>query len=253
VEAQYVTPPMAGGSGWAGSQTAYAGVYSEVTARAEADLALSQKTDTVSAQITTTASNLTAAINTEQTARVTGDSANASAITTVQANLDSVNSTLSASVQTNANAYADLNGRVAASYTIKTQITSNGRTYIAGLGVGVDNSSGTVESQVLVAASRFAILDPNGTAVSSPFIVQGGQVFMSSAFIADASITNAKIGGIIQSNAVGANGQPRWSLDKNGVLTLNGANYGSGYLTINDSTVTVYDSNNVLRVRLGLW
>jgi predicted phage tail protein len=142
---------------------------------------------------------------------------------------------------------------VSASYTIKTQITSNGRTYIAGIGVGVDNSSGTVESQVLVAASRFAILDPNGTAVSSPFVVQGGQVFMSSAFIADASITNGKIGGVLQSNAVGANGQPLWVLDKNGSLTMNGNNAGSGYLTVTSQQVCVFDGSGTLRVRLGLW
>jgi predicted phage tail protein len=261
LQAQYSPAPLAGDpAGFAGNPTAYAGVYSEMTARAEADLALSQKTDTVSAAITTASSNMTAAINAETQARVDADSATASQITTVQAsvttvqsNLDGVNNTLTAAVQTNANAYADLNGRVAASYTIKTQITSNGRTYIAGIGVGVDNSSGTVESQVLVAASRFAILDPNGTAVSSPFVVQGGQVFMSSAFIADASITNAKISGNIQSNAVGANGQPRWVLNRDGTLQLNGANGGSGYLLMNDSQLLVYDGNNTLRVRLGLW
>jgi predicted phage tail protein len=261
LQAQYSPSPLAGDpAGFAGNPTAFAGVYSEMTARAEADLALSQKTDTVSAAITTASSNMTAAINAETQARVDADSATASQITTVQAsvttvqsNLDGVNNTLTAAVQTNANAYADLNGRVAASYTIKTQITSNGRTYIAGIGVGVDNSSGTVESQVLVAASRFAILDPNGTAVSSPFVVQGGQVFMSSAFIADASITNAKISGNIQSNAVGANGQPRWVLNRDGTLQLNGANGGSGYLLMNDSQLLVYDGNNTLRVRLGLW
>jgi predicted phage tail protein len=250
LQAQYKPSPLAGDPNtYAGDITAYAGVYSEMTARAEADLALATKTDAVQAQLSTTSSNLTAMVNTETTARVTGDAANASAITTVQANLDTTN----AAVQTNANAYADLNGRVSASYTIKTQITTGGRTYIAGIGIGIDNNSGTVESQVLVAAQRFAILDNTGSAVSSPFIVSGGQVFMSSAFIQDASITNAKISGVIQSNSVGANGQPRWVLDKNGVFTMNGANTGSGYLTITDSLVSVYDGNGTLRVRLGLW
>jgi predicted phage tail protein len=250
LQAQYRPSPLAGDPNtYAGDITAYAGVYSEMTARAEADLALAQKTDTVQAQITTASSNLTAMVNTETTARVTGDAANASAITTVQANLNDTN----AAVQTNATAYANLNGQLSASYTIKTQITTGGRTYIAGIGVGIDNTSGTVESQVLVAAQKFAILDNTGSAVSSPFIVSGGQVFMSSAFIQDASITNAKISGVIQSNSVGANGQPRWVLDKNGVFTMNGANTGSGYLTITDSLVSVYDGNGTLRVRLGLW
>jgi predicted phage tail protein len=282
VEAAYFVAPVAGDPGtYAGAVTAWAGVYSEGTARAEADLALATKTDTVAAQITTTSSNMTAAINTETQARVDADAATASQITTLQASVasntaaiqteqtarsdgDSANAqaitTLtatvnnnSAAIQTNANAYADINGRVAASYTIKTQITSNGRTYIAGIGVGVDNTSGTVESQVLVSASRFAVLDPNGSAVSSPFVIQGGQVFMSSAFIADASITNAKIGGVIQSNAIGANGSPLWILDKNGGISFNGANGGSGHLDINSSTMSVYDGAGTLRVRVGIW
>lgn len=250
ITAQVVIPEMAGDTGsYAGDTTVYAGVWSETSARAEADLALSQKVDTVTAQISNAATTLLAAVQTETQARTDADSAMASQITTVQAQANAN----AAAVQTVAQSYADLNGRVSASYQIKTQITTNGRTYIAGIGVGVDNTSGTVESQVLVAASRFAVLDPNGSAVSSPFVIQGGQVFMNSAFIGTGWITNAMIGGVIQSTSVGANGQPRWSLDKNGVLTMNGANAGSGYLTINDSTVMVYDGNGTLRVRMGIW
>jgi predicted phage tail protein len=290
ISAQIVIPNMAGATGdYAGSTTVYAGVWSESSARAEADLALAVKTDTTAAMFQAATSNLTAAVQTETTARVTGDSALASQVTTVQANVDTaaantlalvqteqtarangdsanataitnvqasvnnVNTTLSAAVQTNANAYADLSGKVSASYTIKTQITANGRTYIAGIGVGTDNNGGIIESQVLLSASRVAILDPNGTAVTAPFVVQGGQVFISQALIGTAWITNGNIADIIQATAQGANGQPRWKLDKNGTLTMNGANAGSGYLTISDSTVQVYDGAGTLRVRLGLW
>lgn len=250
ISAQIVIPEMAGSTGdYAGSTTVYAGVWSEQSARAEADLAQAQKTETVTAQMTSANVALSAAVQTETTARIAADSAQASQITTVQAQADAN----TAAVQTVATSYADLNGRVAASYQIKTQITANGRTYIAGIGVGVDNSSGTVESQVLVSASRFAVLDPNGSAVSSPFVVQGGQVFISQAFIGTGWIQNAMIGDVIQSTAVGANGQPRWRLDKNGTLTMNGANGGSGYLTLSDSTLQVYDNNGTLRVRVGLW
>lgn len=250
VVAQVVIPEMAGSTGdYAGSTQVYAGVWSEQSARAEADLALAQNIETTTAQISSTSTKLLAAVQTETQARTDADSAQASQITTVQAQANAN----SAAVQTVASSYADINGRVAASYQIKTQITANGRTYIAGIGIGVDNSSGTVESQVLVSASRFAILDPNGSAVSSPFVVQGGQVFLNQAFIGTAWIQNANIGDVIQSTAVGANGQPRWKLDKNGTLTLNGANGGSGYLTLSDSTLLVYDNNGTLRVRLGLW
>ncbi len=83
--------------------------------------------------------------------------------------------------------------------------------------------------------------------------IQGGQVFISQAFIGTSWITNAMIGDVIQSTTVGANGQPRWKLDKNGTLTMNGVNGGAGYLTISDSTMQVFDAAGTLRVRLGLW
>lgn len=250
VVAQVVIPPMAGSTGdYAGSTQVYAGVWSEQSARAEADLALAKNVDTVTAQISSTGTKLLAAVQTETQARIDADSAQAQQITTVQAQANEN----TAAVQTVATSYADLNGRVAASYQIKTQITTNGRTYIAGIGVGVDNSSGVVESTVLVSASRFAVLDPNGSAVSSPFVIQGGQTFISQAFIGTGWITSANIANVIQSTAVGANGQPRWLIDKNGTITLNGANGGSGYMTLNDSTLLVYDNNGTLRVRLGLW
>jgi predicted phage tail protein len=250
VTAQVVIPEMAGSTGdYAGSTQVYAGVWSEQSARAEADLALARDVETTTAQISSTKTTLLAAVQTETQARVDADSSMASQITTVQAQANAN----TAAVQTVANSYADLNGRVSASYQIKTQITTNGRTYIAGIGVGVDNTSGVVESTVLLSASRVAILDPNGSAVSSPFVVQGGQVFISQAFIGTGWIQNAMIGDVIQSTAVGANGQPRWKLDKNGTLTMNGANGGSGYLTLSDSTLLVYDNNGTLRVRLGLW
>jgi predicted phage tail protein len=282
ISAQIVIPNMAGATGdYAGSTTVYAGVWSESSARAEGDLALAVKTDTTAAMFQSATSTLTAAVQTETTARVTSDTALATEITTVQANVDATEaliqneslaratadtaqaqqiSTLqttvgqnSAAIQTNANSYADLSGKVSASYTIKTQITANGRTYIAGIGVGTDNNGGIIESQVLLSASRVAILDPNGTAVTAPFVVQGGQVFISQALIGTAWITNGNIADVIQATAVGANGQPRWKLDKNGTLTMNGANAGSGYLTISDSTVQVFDGAGTLRVRLGLW
>jgi len=250
VSAQVVIPEMAGSTGdYAGSTQVYAGVWSEQSARAEADLALAKNVETTTAQISSTKTTLLAAVQTETQARVDADSAMSSQITTVQAQANAN----TAAVQTVANSYADLNGRVAASYQIKTQITANGRTYIAGIGVGVDNTSGVVESQVLVSASRFAVLDPNGSSVTAPFVIQGGQAFISQALIGVGWIQNANIGDIIQSTSVGANGQPRWKLDKNGTLTMNGANGGSGYLTLSDSTLLVYDNNGTLRVRLGLW
>lgn len=91
---------------------------------------------------------------------------------------------------------------LAAMYTIKTQITADGRTYMAGVGVGVYNNQGVIESQVIVAASKFAVLDPNTTgSLRAPFIIQGGIVYMDTAFIRDGTITNAKIADATITNA----------------------------------------------------
>ncbi|VFR82801.1 Phage tail fiber protein [plant metagenome] len=119
--------------------------------------------------------------------------------------------------------------QLAAMYTIKTQITSGGRTYLAGIGVGVENNEGIIESQVLVAADRFAVIHPNGTTTTVPFVIQGGQVFMNQAFIADGTITNAKIGQVIQSDNYVA-GVQGWRIDKAGGFEMNGL--GSGYRVV---------------------
>lgn len=239
-------PPMAGSTADAAGSTArMAGVWSEQSARAEADMANAQRTDAVAAVV----GNASALIQAETVARATADTAFASQITDVQAKV----ADNAAAVQTVAQSYADLNGRVSASYQIKTQITANGRTYIAGIGVGVDNSSGVVESQVLLAASRVAIIDPNGAAITTPFVVQGGQVFISQALIGTGWITNLMIGDVIQSNVTGANGQPRWKLDKNASLTQTGPNNGDGYTVSDENGSRTFDGNGTMRTRLGRW
>lgn len=59
---------------------------------------------------------------------------------------------------------------------------------------------GTLQSQSLVSADRFAVVNTiAGGAISVPFAVHGGQVFMNSAFIQDDTITTVKIGSVIQS------------------------------------------------------
>jgi predicted phage tail protein len=190
VSAQVVIPPEAGDStAFAGATTVFAGIYTEQSARAEADLALASQVNNVSAQVNTYSNAYFAAVQVETTARISADAATASQLTTVQASVDSN----TAAVATNAASFADINGRVSASYQIKTQVTTGGRTFIAGIGVGVDNNSGTVESQVLVTADRFAVLETTGSGTFAPFVIQGGQAFINSAFIGTAYITTAKI------------------------------------------------------------
>lgn len=245
-----ITPPMAGDAEeYAGDDTMYAGVWSLQSAIAEGDMAVAQKVETVAAQMNSATATLSAAVQTEAKARVDADSAMAQQITTVQAKANEN----AAAVQTVAQSYADLNGRVSASYQIKTQITSDGRTYIAGIGVGVDNNNGIIESQVLVSAQRFAVVDPNnGGSMIVPFVVQGGQVFIRQALIGAGWITNAMIGSYIQSDNYIA-GRQGWRLDKSGWFEINAADGSGNRLVLDGSSVRVYDGNGMLRVRMGMW
>jgi predicted phage tail protein len=208
ISAQVVIPPEAGSTtDFAGSTTVFAGIYTEQSARAEADLALASQVNNVTAQVNTYSNSLFAAVQVETTARISADAATASQLTTVQTQVNQN----SAAVATNAAAYTDLNGRVSASYTIRAQVTTGGRTYISGIGVGIDNNSGVVESQVLVTADRFAVLETSGNSTFSPFVIQNGQAFINQAFIgsawittatiADANITTAKIANAAITNA----------------------------------------------------
>lgn len=141
---------------------------------------------------------------------------------------------------------------LAAMYAIKTQLTVDGRTYIAGIGVGVENNDGIIESQVLVAASRFAVLDPNVAGqVIAPFVIQDGQVLINDAVIGTGRITNAMIGSFIQSNNYVA-GAAGWRLDKSGSLEINGTAAGMGRLLINNQRVRIFHPNGVLAIDLGI-
>lgn len=150
----------------------------------------------------------------------------------------------------------DLINELAAMYTIKTQLTADGRTYLAGIGVGIENNDGIVESQVLLAASRVAIIDPNtgASSIVSPFVVQGGQVFINSAVINSATIQQALIGQTLESVAKLPNGQPVLSLNfQTGEIKLNGTAADGRRLSVNNQLIQVFDKNGTLRVRLGIW
>jgi hypothetical protein len=162
-----------------------AAITSEQTARANADGALSTRIDTVAANVAANA----AAITSEQTARANAEGALSSRIDTVSASAGNAN----AAAQTAATAIADTNGKLAAMYTIKVQTSANGHKYMAALGLGVENNGGVQESQILASAQRFAIIDESSGNLVTPFVVQGGQVFINEAFIGNAWIGNAQI------------------------------------------------------------
>ncbi|WP_265347345.1 DUF1983 domain-containing protein, partial [Escherichia coli] len=93
--------------------------------------------------------------------------------------------------------------------------------YNSGMAMQLTASGGSVVSQVLFIADRFAIIrNAASGAYTLPFVVQNDQVFMNNALIQDGSITNAKIGNVIQSNNYIA-GQQGWMINKNGGSEFN--------------------------------
>jgi predicted phage tail protein len=156
-------------------------------------------------------------------------------------------------IQQNSSIINDVNGKVTANWSVKMQYNSGTGQYItAGVGLGIENGPAGLQSQFLVSADRFAIVNSlAGGAISVPFAVQGGQVFMNSAFIQDGTITNAKIGDYISSTNY-VMGQTGWAIFKNGGFEMNGQGAGQARLAINNSSVKLYHSNGNLAINLSV-
>lgn len=137
---------------------------------------------------------------------------------------------------------------LAAMYTIKTQYTLDDRLYLAGIGVGVENNEGIIESQVLIAADRFAVIHPNDAGgVTTPFVIQGGDVFINSAFIQDATIGSAKLQNWLYSDSLDVNGNPIIGINfRTGVIQSGqtGYNNGNGFWLGNDGGTTKFSLGN---------
>jgi predicted phage tail protein len=181
-------------------------------------------------------------------------SSTATAITQLTASVNSANDANAqntAAIQQTASAYADTAGKLTTMWSVKMQITAGGQYVAAGIGLGIENTGAGLQSQFLVSADRFAIVNSiAGGAVSVPFAVQKGQVFMNSAFIQDGTITNAKIGSYISSTNYIA-GQLGWILNKDGTFEINSPLGGGGRQVINSFGGKVFDANGVKRYQWG--
>ena len=153
-------------------------------------------------------------------------------------------------ISTNAQAIANVSGDLKAMYSIKVAVDANGKQYAAGMGIGVENTPSGMQSQVLFLADRFAVMAQAGGAVTLPFVIQNGQVFIRETFIQDGTIGNTKIGNYIQSNNYVA-GSVGWRLDKGGTFENYGSTPGEGAMKQTNQTISVKDANNVLRVQIG--
>jgi predicted phage tail protein len=239
--------------GW----TSTASIATEEKVRTSENYAMAQRLTTLDAEVGDNAANITEleqVVATNNSAMVTKtDQLSVSVAQNTSAigsNTSAINVN-TAAIQQTATAFADTNGKLSTMWSVKMQVTADGKYVAAGIGFGIENTGAGLQSQFLVSADRFAIVNSMaGGAISVPFAVQGGQVFMNQAFIQDGTISNAKIGSYISSTNYIA-GQQGWILNKDGTLEINGIVPGQGRLVINSLNVSVYDANNVLRVRLG--
>ncbi len=188
-----------------------------------------------------------AAYSREVVVRASQNEALVTATETLQASIGSN----TAAVQQTSQAVASLDGRLSASYTVKLQVTSNGQYVMAGIAAGIESVGGILQSQILMSADRFALVNSlAGGTISTPFVAQNGQLFLGPTFIMDGTITNAKIGSFISSTDYIA-GERGWILRKDGTLEINGSGAGGGRLVVTNRSVRVYDTNKVKRVQLG--
>lgn len=157
----------------------------------------------------------------------------------------------SASVQVTSQALAALDNKASTMWSVKMQVNAQGQYVAAGIGLGIENGPAGLQSKFLVSADLFAVVNGINGTLSSPFAVQGGQVFMNEAFIQDGTITNAKIGSYISSTNYVA-GQQGWILNKSGTFEINGTVAGQGRLLINNQRLRIYHANGNLAIDLGV-
>ena len=227
--------------GW----TSTAAIATEEKVRASETEASARRLATLDAQVASNAANVT---QLEQVV-VTNQQATAQQLTQLSTTVGDQQT----AIQQNTSIINDVSGKVAANWSVRMQYNSGTGQYITtGVGLGIENTDAGLQSQFLVSADRFAIVNTiAGGAVSVPFAVQGGQVFMNSAFIQDASIGVAKLTQSIQS-ANYVPGQTGLKINfVTGEFELNSTIGVGGRQTINNRGGKVYDELGAKRYQWG--
>lgn len=182
--------------------------------------------------------------------------------TQVQAQFDDMTAVL----EDKLTAVVDATG-ASAIYTLKTGVRINGVMYNAGMSIAVLAQAGQpVVTRVGFNANQFVLMSGSGDTQYSPFAVVNGQVFISDAFIQNASISFGKISDTLQSTNY-VSGSAGWKLPKSGNAEFNTGTFrGSLYaqngnfsfngtsntVVLDGSGVTVNLSGGGM-IRLGTW
>jgi len=216
----------------------------EAKVRAEADFAQVQRTTALDARVGTNEANLT------ELESVVATNESATALKISQLGVTVGQNT--AAIQETSKVTADLSGDLSLMWSMKFQLNASGQLAYAGIGAGIKNGPGGLQSTLLFTANQIAFANPTTPgAMDYPFIISNGQNFLGSAFIQDGTITNAKIGSYISSTNYVA-GQLGWILSKDGTFEINGSVAGQGRLLINNQRLRIYHANGNLAIDLGV-
>ncbi|MNZ83098.1 Chromosome partition protein Smc [compost metagenome] len=156
-----------------------------------------------------------------------------------------------AAVQTVSQAQANFEGKASTMWSVKMQVNAQGQYVAAGIGLGIENGPAGLQSQFLVSADRFAVVNGINGTLASPFVVQNGQVFINTALINTAFIQNIILGMTLRSQAVDSQGRPLIELNMvSGAVTIRGQT-ADGSILLNNGGLYVYDANGVERTAVG--
>ncbi|EIH6820848.1 host specificity protein J, partial [Escherichia coli] len=143
----------------------------------------------------------------------------------------------SAAIQQIQKVQVDTNNNLNSMWAVKLQQMQDGRLYIAGIGAGIENTPAGMQSQVLLAADRIAMINPANGNTKPMFVGQGDQIFMNEVFLKYLTAPTITSGG----------NPPAFSLTPDGRLTAKNADI-SGSVNANSGTLNNVTINENCRV-----
>ncbi|MBZ9116322.1 host specificity protein J, partial [Escherichia coli] len=144
----------------------------------------------------------------------------------------------SAAIQQIQKVQADTNNNLNSMWAVKLQQMQDGRLYIAGIGAGIENTPDGMQSQVLLAADRIAMINPANGNTKPMFVGQGDQIFMNEVFLKYLTAPTITSGG----------NPPAFSLTPDGKLTAKNADI-SGSVNANSGTLNNVTINENCQIK----
>ncbi|EER1427931.1 host specificity protein J, partial [Escherichia coli] len=134
--------------------------------------------------------------------------------------------------------WKDASDKWNAMWGVKIEQTEDGKHYVAGLGLSMEDTEEGKLSQFLVAANRIAFIDPANGNETPMFVAQGNQIFMNDVFLKRLTAPTITSGG----------NPPAFSLTSDGKLTAKNADI-SGSVNANAGTLNNVTINENCQIK----